>query len=268
MSWLSKNELVRGVDWSWYQQNSNGTFIDVGQFVAQNPLVEVFILRACWPNGEPDKAYPYYFDELTARDKKVAAYLWPNPIREDQPVRWQYAIGDRVPKVIMLDFELTFYQTNAVLTANAEDSFEHAEALFATDSPVIGYTRAAWWAEHITSDIEKDHQFILAHYPYFLQTGTWRQIENFGVLENALPIDNNFTPYMGGRFDHNNVLGWQFSSKGRLASYTKDIDMDSLKSVWVKSVWEGALPPPVEPVRIEVHVPQNVEVDVVAMETP
>jgi GH25 family lysozyme M1 (1,4-beta-N-acetylmuramidase) len=242
VSWPDRDFLVRGVDWSWYQQNSNGSYIDVGQFVAQNPAVEVFILRACWPNGVQDAAYPYYYDELTARGKKVAAYLWPNPTRPEQPASWQFAIGDRVPKLIMLDFELTYYQTDAVLTANAEESFAHASALF--DTHVIGYTASYWWETHIKTDLEKSHQFILAHYPYFLQGGVWKEMENFEVLEKQLPIDNNFTPRMGARFTHDNVIGWQFSSKGRLPSYNNNMDLDSLKRAWVSLVFEDIPVPP------------------------
>ena len=127
MSWPTKEETIDAVDWSYWQQNADGSFIDVDAFMAQNPNIKVVILRACWVSGVPDKSYPVYFDAFRRHDVIIIAYLWPNPLRADMQERWILAIGDRVPDGIMLDFELTFYQTDEVLTDNAEQSFEDAE---------------------------------------------------------------------------------------------------------------------------------------------
>lgn len=224
MSWPSKEKTIDGVDWSWWQQNADNSFIDVDAFMAQNPNIKLVMLRACWVNGAPDKSYPHYFDGFRKHDVIVVAYLWPNPLRSDMQDRWVVAIGDRIPDGIMLDFELTFNQTDAVLTDNAEQAFEDAEIF---QLPVIGYTRGNWWAKHIKRPIEIGKTFIVAHYPHFLLDGKWQQCRNHAELHNNLPIKQDYTPYIG-RLEREQVLGWQCSEKGRLAPYTKNMDLDSL----------------------------------------
>jgi len=248
MSWPIKDETIDSIDWSWWQQH-NDKFIDVDEFMAQNPNIKVVILRACWVNGMPDKSYPVYFDAFRKHDVTIVAYLWPNPLRDDIQERWCIAIGDRIPDGIMLDFELTFYQTNKVLTDNAEQSFKDAEIF---QLPVIGYTRGEWWNTHIIRTVEINKYFIVAHYPFFLLDGIWQQCRNHSELHNKLPIDNNFTPYLG-RLKKKQVLGWQLSEKGRLAPYKKSMDLDSLiKAIWNK-VFKKQPDEPVEEPTNESH---------------
>lgn len=224
MSWPTKAETIDAVDWSYWQQNTDGSWIDVDAFMAQNPNIDTVILRACWVNGAPDKSYPHYFDAFRKHDVKIIAYLWPNPLRTDMQDLWCIAIGDRIPDAIMLDFELTFYQTDEVLTDNAEQSFKDAEIF---ELPVVGYTRGNWWEQHIKRTVEIGKVFIVAHYPHFLLDGKWQQCRNHTDLHAQLPIGNSFTPYLG-RLKPAQVLGWQVSEKGRLAPYPKNMDLDSL----------------------------------------
>ena len=254
MSWPAKEEIVDTIDWSWWQQNADGSFIDVDEFVAQNPNVKVVILRACWVNGAVDRSYAHYANAFRKHKHiKVIAYLWPNPLRTDMIARWTEALltADEMPDAIMLDFELTFYQTDAVITTNAEQSFKDA-VLF--DLPVIGYTRGNWWELHIKTTVELGRLFIVAHYPRFLLDGRWQQCRTHADLHRHLPISNSFTPYLG-RLKKEQVIGWQICAKGRLAPYAKDMDLDSLLSSWVLSALNGEQPEdPADPKKTTIEI--------------
>ncbi len=249
MTWPSRDQVVDGTDWSWYQQNAGGTPIDVSAFCAQNPNVELFILRAVWPSGVADPLYSVYYDMLIDEGKDVAAYLWPNPIRTMDEMRgnWWTALGSgaRVPKVIMGDFELTFFQSDEILTDNAEESFEAWEEDY-PESEVIGYTRGNWWETHIKRTIERGRNFIVAHYPKFLLDGEWRFCRTHADLDRFLPIGNSFTPYIG-RMELDQVIGFQFSAKGRLDPYLKDMDLDSINKVWKDGVYDSGADPDPDP---------------------
>jgi hypothetical protein len=252
MSWPAKEETQDTIDWSSWQQNANGSWIDVDAFMAQNPNIKNVILRACLVNGAPDRSYAHYFDAFRKHDVKIIAYLWPNPIRADIQDRWCVAIGDRIPDAIMLDFELTFYQTDEVLTDNAEQSFKDAEIF---ELPVIGYTRGEWWTTHIKRTIEIGKLFIIAHYVFFMLDGKWQQCRNHADLHKHLPISNNFTPYLG-RIKRTQVLGWQVSCKARLAPYLKDMDLDSLiKAAIDKLLGDHTIDPLPEKLPIQISYP-------------
>ena len=258
MSWPIKEETVDTVDWSWWQQNADGSFIDVDAFMAQNPSIKVVILRACWVNGAPDKSYAHYYDAFRKHDVKIIAYLWPNPLRADMQDRWCVAIGDRIPDAIMLDFELTFYQTDEVLTDNAEQSFKDAEIF---ELPIIGYTRGNWWEIHIKRTVEIGKMFIVAHYPHFLLDGKWQQCRTHADLHSRLPIGNSFTPYLG-RLKKAQIFGWQLSAKGRLRPYLKDMDLDSLIGIEVDRMFGEQ--PDEDAIRVEIRViPEGANVEVV-----
>ncbi len=249
MSWLAKEETDDSTDWSFWQQNADGSWIDVDAFMAQNPNIKTVILRACWVSGVPDKSYPHYFDAFQKHDVKIIAYLWPNPLRPNMQDLWCIAIGDRIPDAIMLDFELTFLQSDEVITDNAEQSFKDAEIF---QLPVIGYTRGEWWTTHIKRTIEIGKLFIIAHYPYFLLDGKWQQCRTHADLHQQLPIGNSFTPYLG-RLKKEQVLGWQVSCKGRLAPYAKDMDLDSLIKADMDKLFGGHTPDP-QPEKIPMQI--------------
>ncbi len=240
MSWPSKEEVVDAIDWSWYQQD-NGVFINVDEFVAQNPNVKIVMLRAVWPNGVADKSYAIYANAFRKyKDIVVIAYLWPNPLRTDILARWTEALltADEMPDAIMLDFELTFHVTDAKLTANAEQSFKDAE-LF--DLPVLGYTRGLWWNQHIKTTVELGRTFIVAHYPFFLIEGKYQQCIRHSDLHAVLPISNSFTPRLG-RLKKPQIIGWQVSEKGRLAPHApRAMDLDTfIRTMFIE--WYGSDP--------------------------
>lgn len=272
MSWPKTEDTVDAIDWSWYQQDSSDGSkpIDVDEFCARNPNIKVAILRACWPNGAQDRLYPVYYKAFRRNGLKVIAYLWPNPLRTDMLARWTEALRDPdtgemlLPDAIMLDFELTFQQTDAVITSNAEQSFADAQH-FAL--PVIGYTRGYWWQTHIIRPVERGKQFIIAHYPSFMIAGQQRQLKSHAELHSFLPIDNGFTPYLGTRITKEQTIGWQVSEQGRLAPYTKDMDLDTLLLAWVNETLDDEPTPVPEPpstAKITLSYPPNlVEVELV-----
>lgn len=264
MSWPIKDETLDAIDWSWYQQNSDGSFIDVDEFMARNPNVKVVILRATWVNGALDRSYPHYYREFRKHDVIIIAYLWPNPLRTDMLARWTEALlaADDMPDGLMLDFELTFYQSNEVLTDNAEQAWEDAETF---DLPVIGYTRGNWWETHIIRTVERGKYFIVAHYPQFMIEGRWQFCRNHADLHAKLPIDNNFTPYLG-RLKPEQVLGWQFSAKGRLAPYTKDMDLDSLIKALIDLLFRPDQNPDPDPKTTTVEIIHNAPIKVLVKE--
>lgn len=263
MSWPAKEETLDAVDWSFWQQNADGSFIDVDAFVAQNPNIKVVMLRACWVNGAVDRSYAHYANAFRKhKHVKVIAYLWPNPLRTDMIARWTEALrsADEMPDAIMLDFELTFYQTDRVLTDNAEQSFKDAEIF---ELPVFGYTRGNWWEQHIKRTIEIGKMFLVAHYPYFLLDGKWQQCRTHADLHKHLPIGNSFTPYLG-RLKKEQVLGWQISEKGRLAPYLKAMDLDSLIKLEADKMFKEEDPDPTE--RAEVTITHKGPVDIIVVE--
>ena len=264
MSWPAKEDTTDAIDWSYWQQNADGSWIDVDEFVTQNPSVKVDILRACCVNGAVDKSYAHYANAFRKHKHIIViAYLWPNPMRTDMIARWTEALlsADEMPDGLMLDFELTFYQTDEVLTKNAEQSFKDA-ALF--DLPVIGYTRGNWWELHIKTAVERGRLFIVAHYPHFLLDGKWQQCRTHADLHAQLPIGNSFTPYLG-RLKKEQVIGWQVCAKGRLAPYAKDMDLDSLLTSWVLNTFGGEQPfLPID--RAQVTVTHKGPVDIIVVE--
>ena len=247
MTWPTKDETIDAIDWSWWQQKNDGTFLDVDAFVAQNPNVKFVMLRATLVNGLPDVSYKHYADAFSKYpDITVVAYLWPNPLRADMLARWTTALetAEEMPDGLMLDFELTFYQTDDVLTANAEQSFQDV-ATFGI--PYFGYTRGNWWEQHIKTTVEVGRMFVIAHYPYFLVDGKWQQSKRHSDLHKNLPIHNNFTPYLG-RIKPEQVLGWQFSAKGKLPPHAPhDMDLDSMHRARVAAHFGEPAPPPPPP---------------------
>jgi len=244
MAWPELSKTIKAVDVSWYQHDGTDQRrpFDVDLFCEKHPDVELALIRACWPSGKPDAHYPHYFDGFMRNDVKVAAYLWPNPIRPISEVadNWKRALGDRVPDLLELDLELTFYQSDTIITANAKESIERLRILW-PDPAVIPYTRATWWDQHITDpDWFRDMRFHLAHYPYITydqRAGKWRVAYSFGEVTSKLPIDNGFTPFRGAAIRQEQVVAWQFTDKGRLAPVRGAIDLDFYSRPWVESVY-------------------------------
>lgn len=220
MSWPTLIESKRVIDWSWFQ-NSGWPFykpFDVEAFLLEHLEVEAAILRFCWPDGSPDKHYPYYYDEFTRLRVPVMGYGWPNsnyPVTRTMD-HWKAAMGDRVPKVVFSDWEETdaLQGTKGQLT----DLMRNHDAGVSLAFPGIihgNYSRAHWLDQHIIpSDWLRQQLWWLAHWIYPPPEFN-RQAKSFSELDGLLPIDNNFTPFRGNlvQIPADKVVGWQASSK-------------------------------------------------------
>mgnify|MGYP001572882399 CR=1 FL=1 len=248
MAWPDESLTVDSVDWSWWNQIGNtGTKpIPVAEFVELNPSVDVYWLRACWPSGLPDKLYPVYYDAVVAAGKKVAAYVWPNVTMTIARVKenWKIALGDRVPKLVVGDFEEPSYgQDNAALTGDLHRSLPALSETF-PNSVIAGYGRASWIDEKIRVPLPAGFPWIVAHYPMPYFSPEYRQYKTHDELHNNLPIGNSFTPTLGRRLGAAEVVGWQFSEYGYLPGWAKRMDLDSFKADFVETVYGDHVPPP------------------------
>lgn len=274
--WPSLAECVKATDWSWYQNlgpDHDHRPQDAEAFVEQNPEVDLYIIRAVWPNGAPDKHFPYYYDTFYDAGKRVAVYLWPNPTKSIPTTieNWKRALDGRDPPLMVEDYELKWFKQAAELTANARGTLSAAQQ----EWPLawhMPYSRGYWWDANMLHGWEQDYKFWLAHYPYFTynpRLGKWVQASNFAEVDYKLPISNNFTPYMGKTIQPNQVVGWQLSEKGVFAPLTCKLDFGYWKKAFVDQAFNYDVPIP-EPciVRLEaqqatsifVAAPENVEV--------
>jgi len=270
MSWPKLNEIVKATDWSWWQNYGAGQDhrpADPAEFVEKNPEIDIYWIRGIWPSGKIDQHFQHYYDGFSNAGKKVAVYLWPNPTKSIQQTadNWLFALDGREPTVIGIDAELTWYKPPNILTTNIRKSLDKACELF-PKAKVVPYTRASWWDRYILPGWESVWNFWLAHYPYMvydLASGKWRMVYNFTEMDKCLPIDNSFTPFLGKTLQIEQVIGWQFSDKGKLAGCpTKSLDLNYFKLWWINKAWEESEPepPPSTNKIIRVIIPSGVEV--------
>ncbi len=261
MSWPALTQLSKWVDVSWWQNNGPPEHepFDVDAFFQANPQVEGGFIRAIWNDGSVDEHYPHYFDGFSRNGRKVAAYLWPNITKTiDQVVEdWQVALGDRVPPLLALDFEETSQnagRSRADLTANMQASFDALRATF-PEATVIGYSRASWLDEHINVGTWfHELRWWLAHWIFPGDLG--REAFSFEEVDGILPIDNDRVPWRGNvvRIEPDNVVGWQFSSKGQLARVNTAVDLDYFLRSFLDEVYDedGEEPEPTPSERLRV----------------
>lgn len=269
MPWPKLHHLGKAIDISWWQ-NQGWPFytpMDLAAVLAANPQVELVIMRAVWPDGSKDQHYDGFYDAASSAGRRVSAYLWPNPVRTLSQVieDWKRALGDRVPPLIGVDYEesSTFEGvTKGHLTTRLRDAYEAVETTF--DATAMNYSRANWLDGHILAgDWVGAMNWWLAHwiYPPTLN----RQAQNYAEVDALLPIDNSWTPYRGGviKIPEANVVGWQFTSQGRLSPWTKNLDLDYFKRTFLSEVYgssgDDPEPPPDEPelVPVELRVPKD-----------
>ena len=270
MSWPNLTKLVKGTDWSFWQNFGAGQDhrpADPAEFVEKNPEIDVYWIRGVWPNGVIDRHFRHYYDGFLNAGKKVAVYLWPNPTKPIQETadKWLFALDGREPVAVGIDAELAWYQTPAVLTRNIRESLNKACKIF-PKATVVPYTRASWWDRYILPGWEGAWEFWLAHYPsvvYDTTRGQWRQAFSFTEMDKCLPIDNNFTPYLGRTLQIRQVIGWQCSEKGRLdGNPTKSLDLDYYLLNWVNSTWDIPTPPP-QQAEVKIRVEKSGAVNVI-----
>lgn len=259
MPWPDENLCVRGVDWSWFQNDGSDLHrpFDVDAFCIAHPDIELAIIRAVWPNGVTDPHYVHYFDGFTRNGKRVAAYLWPNPQKTIPAMfaDWKRALGDRVPKLLAYDYEeaTTFIgKTSSQLTVLMRSVWEAAPQNFPSQVH-MNYSRGSWLnARIIQGTWINDMRWWLAHYIY-PKPDVALQAKSFAEIDALLPIGNSFTPYRGNMILQEQVIGWQISSKGQIVPNGTS-DMDYLLKSFVASVYGVEVPPPSPSLTLEQRV--------------
>ena len=257
MSWPELNQCIKAVDWSWYQNDGSTQHkpFDVDAFCAAHPYVELAVIRACWPDGSPDPHYPHYYDGFHRNNKKVAAYLWPNPKKAigDTLEDWKRALGARIPKLLAYDYEeaTTFAGvSNARVTQAMRESWEVAHLHFPNQKH-INYSRGNWLATRIVLGAWfHEIPWWIAHYIY-PTPNVPKMAAQFSQIDSILPIGNSFTPARGPVLLEN-VKGWQFTSGLQIVpNGTSDGDY-FLKS-FINPIY-GEEPPPVPSPKVPVTI--------------
>lgn len=262
MTWPAIDKIVETIDWSWYNnQGPDHDYLpyDVDEFVDKNPNVHVIILRTNWPRGGKDAHFQYYFDGFTRRDKKVLIYFWSSPhlTMEQNKENWKRALDGRKVKGAVKDVELTWNLGKTALTVHETRALDAADEFFGYE--VDTYSRAGF----IDASLEfgswlGSRKIIVAHYPLFFPCGnTWRQAYNHAEVNSLLPIDNNFTPYLGHNLQKDKVVGWQFSCKGKLSGTTSGTDLDYLTREYVMSKFPNEIQQPADKLPIELILPKD-----------
>jgi len=257
MPWPSLDQNERWVDWSWYQNDGTTQHkpFDVDVFCRNHPEVDGAIIRAVWPDGSTDQHYEHYYDGFLRNGKKVGAYLWPNPQKTiaNMLKDWNTALSGRLPKLLAYDWEeaSTFLgKSNAQLTSLMQSLWAALPGFYGEQTHIF-YSRGSWLDSRITvGEWFHSIKFWLANYIYPddnppLMATHWSEIDKF------LPIDNGFTPRRGP-VKVENVVGWQFSSFGKIVPNGTS-DMDYFLKSFVGPIYGEPVPVPSPKVPIEIR---------------
>jgi len=267
MSW--PKECKRIVDWSWY--NNYGPPLhkpyDVAEFIEDHPEVDGVVLRFCWPSGAKDKHYDGYYDAWMESGKIVMGYGWSNPkgTIADGIEDWKVAMGDRVPRVLISDWEETteFKKLSKGQLTDRIKGHNPAVAVAFPLCTILNYSRASYLdARVIPGEWVNQLKWWLAHWIYMVDTG--EQAANFAELDECLPIDNSFTPNRGKvvRIKEENVKGWQASAKMKIVPFKRGVcDGGYFKPSFLNPIYGGdddtqPLPAP-DLVDVEVRYPAS-----------
>lgn len=250
--------------------------IDFVELANENPEVKVVISRASgsWSGIDPDFEHNYDESEFAGFDP--AAYVNINPTKSVDFLMtewWGPAIGDRNPRLIVLDCETNGWRdrngkwhnrrTPAQVTRHVQDGLKAIRSQW-SEAIVWIYSAAWWWDPNIVHGWESDEKFWVAHYIYVVQdpiTGDWRVAYKFVEIDRRLPIDNNFTPYLPQGVAYDNAVAWQVSDKGIIQPVTQTprlaprVDLGYVKVAEHRKVWHpGEIPPDPEPVLFPVDI--------------
>ena len=102
------------------------------------------------------------------------------------------------------------------------------------DQDVILYASARFWDENIrVHGREKDERFWVPNYPtpFKVKENEWRQCRTFEECEQAVLGTARYAtfPRLGDWIPQESVEGWQFSERGRLTGYDRDLDLNLWK---------------------------------------
>ncbi len=237
MTWPTN--CIHGVDLS-----ANQETLDIDKFVKANPDVKRYVLRAYNAFGRIDARLEAFSRGVPEYD----LYVWPDPINTltNMRLKWLGFAGLQ-PKTVWLDVEwsaakwqeMTGKKPIRSITDDTRESLRILTDIF----PDVGiYCNGNRWGEMIREHgWERDYKFWVAHYPtpFQVKPNEWRQCATFEECSIAVLGTSRYAkfPGLGEWIPPENVVGWQFSEKGRLPGYGRDIDLD---------LWKGPPKPTLE----------------------
>jgi hypothetical protein len=252
MSWVSLNDSVRTTDWSYFQYDRAYRAHDIDKFCSDHPEVGAAVVRFCWPSGVKDARYDHYYDGFTRNGKIVMGYGWPNPRKSVGRVidDWMDAMGDRVPKVILGDWEdvSTFEGKSPAQLADHMKALNHEKHFRLPDVVHGEYSRGGWLDLNMLMSAEtRAYNWWLAHWPWGAPDFK-DQAHTFSEMDAWLPIDNNFTPYRGriALIPESSVVGWQATSQLDYLSRGW-LDGGYFKDSFLNPIFGGGATPPDPP---------------------
>lgn len=263
MSWPKLSDCIRYVDLSYFQNQGWPLHkpFDVDVFCAENPEVELAIVRFIWPGGAPDRHYAHYHDGFQRNGVWTAGYGWGNPTKTVTAVMedWRAALGDRVPPLVARDWEEASTFTGVsdrAVTDHMKAMVQACPVAFPSVEAWLDYSRGRWIDDRVLAGPWfQDLDWWLAHWIYPPNLG--RQAYGFAETDPLLPVGNDFTPYRGQHVAQKAVKAWQISSWGKLNPFPR-IDFGYALRSYVEPVFTGQAPEPdpePDPVPVEVRVP-------------
>jgi hypothetical protein len=275
MAWPALSELVKAIDISIYQNKSSATGpptpegrIDFWHLADSRPEIKVVFIRLAGNVGSFDVDFQSNYDESLAAGFENAVYGFAAPSRKVLTLIdvWKLGLNGRVPKLIVIDAEVSDGREKALVTRHVRDLLAAVRTAWPGVEVWI-YTGEWWWTPNIIGGWEGNEKFWMAHYAHFvpMADGTWRVAYTFEELDGKLPIHNSFTPSLPKTVRIEQVEAWQTTSSGRiqfnsrLGLYMPRCDLDYVKLSAYQRIWGGDQEPGPQPqpapIEIRVRVP-------------
>ena len=264
MSWRTQDSYKTS-DFSVYQNPDRIPYtdhpetgrIDYDDMLERSPEIYAVISRIAgsWSGVDPD--FQHNFSESGRVGYKNAGYMNINPAKNISELVewWKTSIGTLKPKLLVLDCETDAGKSASTITTHIKNCLTAIEDTWLV-RPII-YTAAWWWDNKVLHGWEDVYDVWVAHYPYFVQdynTGKWRVCYSFDEVPSV--IDNAFTPRVPLGWDIEDVAGWQFTDKIRVAVAPKHgagTDGSYFQKWFMKKVFDGddpIIPPSIDPVEL------------------
>lgn len=198
-----KTDLVYGIDISAYQGS-----VDFAKVKADG--YQFVILRSTTKNGKPDKMFEQYWSGATKAGLKIAGVYKLCYARSPQEAQRE---AEGVLKLlngrkcdIWLDMENDGGQQTMSVDAIALIITAFLTTCVNAGYDVGIYCNVDWYKNHIKYDIKNICRFWIARYP--------KKENDDGTIHEDL------------RTDYKGQVLWQFSSKGKVAGISGDVDLD------------------------------------------
>lgn len=296
MTWYPKEDIVRMIDISKYNnpyyssklkyQRESGriNFVELGE---RNPNIKVVIARLAGAWGKVDQDFEYNYDKGGDAGFDMGLYLNTNPyyaayqMMEDW---WMPGIGDREPKLIVIDVETNGWydkkkqktvgkKSKATTTTHVKNTIELVSEQW--PKAKLWIYSGDFWQVELIHGWESHLKFWVPHYPTLISyidhknRKKWRQFQTFAEADERLPFDGKLSgfPRTVGGVTEEQKIAWQFSDKGLLDPITKpgklmpNCDMNYLLKSEYERVWGEELPEPTPDPEIDPEPALKVKVD-------